>query len=393
MNQPDPTLPHTFPRRILLAVAANSPQVVTETYYALTHQTNPPWLPTEVHIITTVRGASYVRDGLSAQGQDWLGRLCTDYALPRPAFDDTHIHLITDAAGAALEDVRSGADNTHAADFITRTVRRFSADPQTSLHVSLSGGRRTMTYYIGYALSLFGRPQDRLSHVLVEDEYFFNREFYYPPPHPVWVVRQDGSGFDASKVEVTLADIPFVRLREGLPTELLDGNSSFSATISAAQHRFDPPQVHLDWNHASLRCGNIPVPMPPVQLAFYAWMLERRRQDLPPIHWTDREATPLAVQFLHIYARLHGETGSFEQVGAALRDGISKAWFDERKSNTHKALKQALGQQMAQPYLLHPHGKRPRTTFGLTLPIEVLTFGTSPPQCDGSHGIRPIFPA
>ena len=42
MNQPHPTLPHTYPRRILLAVAAYSPQIVTETCYALALQTDPP---------------------------------------------------------------------------------------------------------------------------------------------------------------------------------------------------------------------------------------------------------------------------------------------------------------------------------------------------------------
>ena len=374
MNQPHPTLPHTYPRRILLAVAAYSPQIVTETCYALALQTDPPWLPTEVHIITTQRGAEYVRAGLCATRQNELGKLCADYALPPPAFDPSHIHLITDAQGIALEDVRNGTDNTHAADFITRTVRRFTADPHTSLHVSLSGGRRTMTYYIGYALSLFGRPQDRLSHVLIEDEYYFNREFYYPPPRPVWVMREDGSGFDAAKVEVTLADIPFVRLREGLPTELLEGNSTFSTTIHAAQRRFDTVQVQLDWQRTSLHCGGVAVPMPPVQLAFYAWMLHRCAQNQPPVHWTTPETPDLASQFLHIYQRLHGQTGSYEQVALALRDGITKPWFEERKSHTHKALKKALGMAAAEPYLIQPHGSKPRTHFGLNLLLDALDF-------------------
>lgn len=379
MKQADPTLPHTYPRRILLAVAANSPQIVTETAYALACQANPPWLPTEVHVITTLHGAEHVRDALCADRLGWLGRLARDYALPFPSFDAAHIHLITDANNKPLEDVRSGTDNTHAANFITRTVQQFTADPASSLHVSLSGGRRTMTYYIGYALSLFGRAQDRLSHVLVEDEYYFNREFFYPPPQPLWVVREDGSGFDAAKVEVTLADIPFVRLREGLPADLLQGGSSFSAAVAAAQRRFDPPSVHLDWNRAHLTCGGKQLTMPPVQLAFYAWMLQRRVQGLPPVHWTDVETPDLATQFLRIYARLHGETGSFEQVEKALQGGISKAWFDERKSNTHKALKQALGEAEAQAYLLHKHGKRPTTRVGVTLPVEVVAFSDFTP--------------
>ncbi|OQX15254.1 MAG: CRISPR-associated protein [Thiothrix lacustris] len=374
MTISDPAQPHTYPRRILLAVAANSPQIVTETVYALTQHTQPACMPTEVHIITTQRGEPFVQQLLCAEQPGWLARLCEDYALPRPACDTTHVHLITGADGQALDDIRTHRDNTHAADFITRIVQQLTADPQSQLTVSLSGGRRTMTFYVGYALSLFGRAQDRLTHVLVDAEYFFHQEFFYPPPRSVWVVREDGSGFDASKVEVTLADIPFVRLREGLPQALLAGSSSFSDTIAAAQRRFAPVQVQLDWQRATLTCGGIVVPMPPVQLAFYAWMLQRRVQGLPPVHWTTPETPDLAAQFLSVYARLHRQTGSYAQVAQALREGITKAWFEERKSNTHKALKKVLGSAGAEIYLLQAHGAKPRTHFGLDLPVDALTF-------------------
>jgi CRISPR-associated protein (TIGR02584 family) len=66
-----------------------------------------------------------------------------------------------------LEDIVTEADNVAVADFITEKVRAVTADPEASLHVSIAGGRKTMGFYLGYALSLFGRPQDRLSHVLV----------------------------------------------------------------------------------------------------------------------------------------------------------------------------------------------------------------------------------
>ena len=370
---PNTSAPHTYPRRILLAVAANSPQIVTETLFALARHTVPAWLPTELHIITTLRGAKHVREGLCPNTANQLGRLCADYAIPMPLFDTSHIHLITDAAGQALEDVRSNTDNTHAADFISRVVRQFTADEQASLHVSLSGGRRTMTYYIGYALSLFGRSQDRLSHVVVDSEYFFNHEFYYPPPRATWVVRMDGTGFDAAKVEVTLSDIPFVRLRDGLPQALLAGDASFSSTIAAAQRRFAPPAVVLDWQRNTLTCGGITVSMSPVNFAFYAWMLQRRVQNLPPVHWTNTESTPLETQFLGVYYRLFGDTGGYAIVKRTLNGGMNKPWFDERKSHTNKILKQTLGDAAAHDYLLHRHGTRPKTRVGISLPTHAIS--------------------
>lgn len=70
-----------------------------------------------------------------------------------------------------MDDIISPEDNERAADCITAWIKDAAADDDAALHVSLAGGRKTMGYYVGYALSLFGRAQDRLSHVLVDDRY------------------------------------------------------------------------------------------------------------------------------------------------------------------------------------------------------------------------------
>lgn len=352
-----------YPRRILLAVAARSPQIVTETLYALT-QSAPDMMPTEVHVITTGRGLSYVQNLLgSGEHVGQLKRLCDDYALPYPAFSDQHIHLIQGKEGQVLDDVRTRSDNVHAADYITSVVQQLTADSNSSLVVSMSGGRRTMTFYVGYALSLFGRSQDRLTHVLVEDEYFFQEDFYYPPPRSVWVVRNDGSGFDASQVEVTLADIPFVRLREGLPAELLEGRTTFSGVINTAQQEISPPSVVL-LSPPALDFGGLCVQLKPIDLAFYVWFLQRAKYNKPPVRWSD---AGLATEFLQVYSLLFGETGDYLRVAEALSHGMSKEYFESRKSRANTCLKKVLGQQVAQRYLIAAYGKRPETRFALNL--------------------------
>lgn len=365
--------PHQYPRRILLAVAANSPQIVTETIYALTRKPATACMPTEVHIITTGQGEPYVRQLLDAEQPGWLSRLCTDYQLPPPHCDQQHIHLITDPEQNVLADIRTRSDNTHAADFITHTVRDLTADPHSSLTVSLSGGRRTMTFYAGHALSLFGRAQDRLTHVLVDDEYFFNAEFYYPPPQPVWIMRDDNSGFDASRVEVTLADIPFVRLRDRLPAALLEKQIRYSAVVAAAQAEFDPPRAVLSSEPPSLQCGAVTVVMKPVELAFYAWFLKRRIAEQPPVRWSDNEQQ-LAGEFLDCYAALFGRSsGEYERIACALSHGMSKEYFESRKSRTNTALKKSLNKRTAAAYLIDAFGKRPETRFGISLPVAAIS--------------------
>ena len=58
--------------------------------------------------------------------------------------------------------------------------QKFTLDDDTQLMVSIAGGRKTMGYYAGYALTLFGRHQDQLSHVLVSEEFEGNRDFFFP---------------------------------------------------------------------------------------------------------------------------------------------------------------------------------------------------------------------
>jgi len=62
-------------------------------------------------------------------------------------------------------------------------VREKAADPSCCLHCSLAGGRKTMGLYLGFALQLYGRPDDALSHVLVHPpELEMDSAFFYPPP-------------------------------------------------------------------------------------------------------------------------------------------------------------------------------------------------------------------
>jgi CRISPR-associated protein (TIGR02584 family) len=74
-----PTQPHTYPRRVLLMVTGRSPQVVTETLYALCRDQDPPFVPTEVQVITTSEGAQDARLSLLLEDPGWFHRLCRDW--------------------------------------------------------------------------------------------------------------------------------------------------------------------------------------------------------------------------------------------------------------------------------------------------------------------------
>ena len=120
--------PAAFPRRVLLAVSGLTPQVVTETLYALAADEHAPFVPTEVHLITSAEGARRAELSLLSDDLGWFHRLCADYHLPGVRFDRSHIHVVRGAQGQPLDDIRSPQDNQAAADFITAQVRSITAE-------------------------------------------------------------------------------------------------------------------------------------------------------------------------------------------------------------------------------------------------------------------------
>lgn len=358
-------------RKVLLAVTGLSPQVVTETLYVLAVERNPAWIPDEIFLITTAEGAERARLALLSEAPGWFARLRADYDLPPIAFDAEHIITVPDADGAPLSDIRTPEDNRRVADLITEQVRRLCADDSTELHVSIAGGRKTMGYYLGYALSLFGRPQDRISHVLVSAPFESSWEFFYPTPYSRVISLDQGKRLvDARDARVTLAEIPFVSLREGLPTRLLEGGSSFSDTVAAARRALEPPRLMLDLESGRVEAAGERFTLADADFGLYAWFAHRRQQGDPPIRWSDEVDTQ---DFLSLYEQRCG-VGSqrVETLTRVLRVGIDKEWFEQRRSKTNKAIEQALGPQLARAYLIHSHGRRPNTRYGLDLPPEAI---------------------
>ena len=277
--------PDCYPRRILLCVAGLSPQIVTETLYALTVIGEPRFVPTEIHLLTTAEGAERARLTLLSEEPGWFHRLRQDHGLPPIHFTLGTIHILRAADGRPLNDIRAVADNEAIADAITHQVRVLTADPDSAVHASIAGGRKTMGFYLGYALSLFGRPQDRLSHVLVSSPFESNLDFFYPTPLERVIYTADGRPLDASAATVMLADIPFVRLRDGLQESLLEPGASFSAVVAQAQRNLAAPSLTLDAAACRVRCGETVVRLTPISFAWLAWFARRALAGLPPLHW------------------------------------------------------------------------------------------------------------
>lgn len=350
-------------RRILLAVAGLSPQVVTETLFALARQGRPAALPSEVRLLTTAEGAERARLTLLSRTPGWFHRLRREHGLPPIGFSEGHIHVLHDRRGRPLSDIRTPEENEALADQTTALVRELTRDAEAQLHVSLAGGRKTMGFYAGYALSLYGREQDRLSHVLVTPEFESHPDFFYPARRPRIIQGRDQRPLDASQAEVALAEIPFVRLRERMTAPLLDGKISFSATVAALNREAAGPRLRLRPQENWVGAGSAELRLAPREMAFYAWLARRCHEGRGGVAAPAAPDGALAAEYLAEYDRYFRRDSVTHR---RLARGMDMEFFSEVKARVNAGLARA---GAALRYAVQRRRHRELVnTFGLDLP-------------------------
>lgn len=372
--------PDRYPRKILLAATGLSPQIVTETLYALAIQHNPRYVPTEIHLITTSEGEKIAKRALLHPNSGQFHSLVADYQiLENVEFSESNIHIIAEPGNKHLSDIRSPEQNAVAADAITALVGELTLDEKSALHVSIAGGRKTMGFYLGYAFSMFARPQDRLSHVLVSQPFESHPEFFYPPKKHRRLSTKDGQHIDTRDAIIQLAEIPFVRLRHGLPDQLVSGKATFNETVLALQHSFSPPELIVDMKTNLIHCGNVEIKLQPQLFAWYAWHAVRKstmKGEDNFIHWRDIKPE----DFLSVYRQVVGEmSASYEETLNQLKGEHKyeeiKRISQEKNAKVNRFLKDKLG-SAARNYLISSIGSRPYTKHGLSLESDCIFIRT-----------------
>jgi CRISPR-associated protein (TIGR02584 family) len=225
-------------RQILFCTIGQTPQVVTETLWAL-KQREPPWVPDEIHIVTTTHSLERIRTTL----QNPEGPLATllggqlppvtayipmrnggarVYPMPSANGRLPITTVAGDANNELIADVRSVEDAAIMGDVILQLMAEFVRDDSTQIHVSLAGGRKTTSAYALLAFALIGRPRDEASHVLVSPpEFEDNPEFWHPGQGGNIASRRvTGSSTEPSPIvylDPSIADISLI----STPTPLL----------------------------------------------------------------------------------------------------------------------------------------------------------------------------
>lgn len=276
------TEPHQFESRVLVCVTGLSPQVVTETVYALLHQRPDAFVPTEVHVITTRTGRALVIDKLLAPaGGHWHRLQREQPALAATRFDEDHVHTIA-KDGVLLDDIVTPEDSGAAANSILALAARLARDRHCAIHASIAGGRKSMGFLLGSVMTLVGRPQDRLSHVLVTPAFESLPDFYFPPRDPINLTARDGTLLSTADARVKLALIPIVTLADGLRQQV-DGGRSYDELVQRRQLELAPLVVVLRPGRRELVVNGVSTTLPATECAWYHYFALLRQRAGPPL--------------------------------------------------------------------------------------------------------------
>ena len=282
------------------------------------------------------------------------------------------MHVITHQ-GEELEDLKTLEDNELAANETCRLIKLFTEDDDSTLHVSIAGGRKTMGFYAGYALSLYGRAQDSMSHVLVSEEFEFATHFYYPTPYEYFVSKHNSQErLNAQYAKVFLANIPFVRLRHTLPdTHPLKMESyQFSDVVEQINQANQKLSLEIDTTHQYIRVnGGDSIDIPAREMAMLIWFADYKCKGLAGIKAPTGKAKgenslaeiqiidELTAEYLSHYDELKVGDTSIE---------VNKEFFESTKSKLKKHLEKKLGVELAARIVPKQNGR----SMPFYLPIE-----------------------
>jgi len=269
-------------KETLVFVAGATPQIITETIYALS-QKKPAVYPDEIFIITTSTGKRVIIDSL-IKGKI-LESLIEEYDLPPVHLSEENFIVPRDNQGQEIDDIKTTEDNEIIGDLIISFIKEKTKDQSVRLHCSLAGGRKTMSFYLGSALQLFGRPWDRLYHVLVDPAFESHPDFFYKPKKNKYIQVKDKDGrirrLSTKQARIYLAELPFIRLSQKLKLQ----KASFRELVAESQREIDlatvQPELIINLKDRRITIGEKTIYFQPMLLFIYVAFVDQKLNKCP----------------------------------------------------------------------------------------------------------------
>jgi CRISPR-associated protein Csx14 len=364
-------------KNILLAVAGLSPQVITETIYALNQMSRSVH---GIHIITTRPGKDRLLAQLLDGGKGPYYRYLEEYGVAETGteFGPGNIHVVRDNFGAEIEDIVDESDNACLLKKCMELTFYHTRNPDNAVFFSIAGGRKTMGACLTLAAQMYGRSQDRLYHVLISPEFESCRDFFYPPKKPKTIELRNAKGESYYKstryAKVNLVHMPFFSIRSQLSPEVLDQPRD-PATLMLSLVREIPERLVVNLNEGHVLYRGSQLDLMPARMAIYAFFALCKKACPEP----DQNCKACDTCFVDIqgvmqrqpeitdlYRRLCGSRPLDEMSDTGILN-LNAENFRSLKSRIKNDLTCAFGLPAVEKIAIASVGRPPNTRYGLRM--------------------------
>jgi len=367
-------------KNILLAVVGLNPQVITETLFGLHQQGRQV---DAIHVITTRTGKEGLFAHLLPEKEGRFFRYCREYGIDHRSilFGPDTIHSLKDENGVEIDDITDEGDNARLLKMCLDLSFQLTKDPGAAVFFSIAGGRKTMSACLMTAAQFYGRPQDRVFHVLVTPEFESNRDFFYPPRENLKVELRDDRGTpyfkDTRYAQVNLVTIPFVSVREKLGRSHLRKPED-PATLMLSLVREDPPLLIIDLPSSKLIYNRLEVDMMPARLALFCFFAARKKDcDLDRKSCRNCNECWLTIEGIYegqghikeLYRKITGRQSIIEMSDTGITN-LNAQNFNSYKAKIRHDLEQGFGPFHSRNLAIQSAGRRPETRYGLKIDRE-----------------------
>lgn len=242
-------------KQVLIVVLGISPAILTETVWALA--INEKIVPDEIEIWTTETGKAIFENAVlradPKTGKIVWNSLKADLTKRKINITDKLIlgddswKIFANTKKQRLEDLLTTEDNLAAADKMLAELRKYD-DPSTQILLSIAGGRKTMGALALQCMSLLGREEDKVYHVLVNSPFDtgLNPPFFFPEKKgKKWQSREtrDKTTVTDKEAKINLFSVPYIRVRPLYEEKLKEKVVSFSKLCERIQEKINRKPV------------------------------------------------------------------------------------------------------------------------------------------------------
>jgi len=273
-------------KNILVIIVGKTPQIVTEAFYIL--GIRKKILISNIFVLTTTEYKEFIEHSTIEKVKE----ISNKYKIIEPIYDKNHILAAAEEEGYNKN--KEGELKFTTTNLILNFISEYT-EKDVNIHCVLSGGRKTMSCDGMLAMTLFGREEDKLYHI-VANPIYYSEEKYYPEN-------------ENEDLGLILINKPYIKLRNKLSEILNCKNFKYDDLINSCQKiindLIDLPTVIINKEKCELIISNKRIKLKPIDISVYLFFAKQRKFISGGKNFSKKNSD----RFLKIYSKISKSYG------------------------------------------------------------------------------------